>query len=90
MVPQESAPEPARAAGRAEPHAARTLRPLRTLRERAPAMVTLVVTAKLNDVDPQVWMAETCNRSPRSFCFQATPPPITTMTGVSEGRNSSI
>ena len=38
-VPLESAPEPARVAGRAEPHAPRTLRLLRALRERAAAMV---------------------------------------------------
>ena len=62
MVPHQSAPEPARAAGRAESHPARTLRRLRTLRERAGAMYTLVVTARLNDLAPQVWMGETCSR----------------------------
>ena len=58
MVPRESAPEPARAASGAGSQAARTLRLLRPLRKRAAAMDTLVVTASLTDIDPQVWLAD--------------------------------
>ena len=32
--------------------------------ERAAAMYTLIVTAKLNDVDPQAWLADVLPASP--------------------------
>jgi len=32
--------------------------------ERAAAMYTLIVTAKMNDIDPQVWLADVLARLP--------------------------
>ena len=40
------------------------LRRLRRRRRRAAAIYTLIATAKLNDVDPQAWLADVLARLP--------------------------
>jgi transposase len=38
--------------------------------ERAAAMATLIATAKLNDIDPQVWLADVLTRIPSGWKCQ--------------------
>jgi transposase len=38
--------------------------------ERAAAMATLIATAKLNDIDPQVWLADVLTRIPSGWTCQ--------------------